>query len=259
MKGGRFSLLRSRVQKLDDIATSTYRGTPDDLARFAFAIAHAVHAEAPQAGDISGSEGFLANAIATALKNAERPLIVSGTGCRSEAIIQAAANIALALSTVGRTPKLSYIVPECNSLGVMLMGGGSSEEVIALNKTQADTVVILERDLYELAARSSVDSFLSRIRNVIVLDCLPSETASKARLLLPSATFAEGDGTLVNNEGRAQRFYRVFPPSGDVRDSWRWIIDMLKAAGKTDAAAWNTIDDIGKAMANSLPLFRVVT
>ncbi|MGO9952756.1 MAG: NADH-quinone oxidoreductase subunit NuoG [Dissulfurispiraceae bacterium] len=244
--------------KLDDIATSTYRGTPEDLARFGFAIAHAVHAEAPQAGDISGSEGFLANAIATALKNAERPLIVSGTGCRSEAIIQAAANIALALSTVGRTPKLSYIVPECNSLGVMLMGGGSSEEVIASNKTQADTVVILERDLYELAPRSSVDSFLSRIRNVIVLDCLPSETASKARLLLPSATFAEGDGTLVNNEGRAQRFYRVFPPSGDVRDSWRWIIDMLKAAGKTDAAAWETIDDIGNAMANSLPLFRAL-
>jgi NADH-quinone oxidoreductase subunit G len=138
----------------------------------------------------------------------------------------------------------------------MLLGGGSIEEAISSVETHADTVVILERDIYDLAEKSSVDEFLSKIKNVIALDCLPSKTASKAGLLLPSATFAEGDGTLVNNEGRAQRFYRVLPPTGEVRDSWRWIVDMLKAAGNTDAARWNTIDDIGKSMADSLPLFR---
>ena len=242
--------------KLDDIATSTYRATPDDLARFGFAIAHEVHGEAQQSGEISEAENSLTSEIAAALKNAERPLIISGTGCGSEAVIQAAANIALALNATGRTARLSYIVPECNSIGLMLLGGGSIEEAISSVETHADTVVILERDIYDLAEKSSVDEFLSKIKNVIVLDCLPSETASKAGLLLPSATFAEGDGTLVNNEGRAQRFYRVLPPTGEVRDSWRWIVDMLKAAGNTDAARWNTIDDIGKSMADSLPLFR---
>jgi NADH-quinone oxidoreductase subunit G len=242
--------------KLDDIATSTYRATPDDLARFGFAIAHEVHGEAQQSGEISEAENSLTSEIAAALKNAERPLIISGTGCGSEAVIQAAANIALALNATGRTARLSYIVPECNSIGLMLLGGGSIEEAISSVETHADTVVILERDIYDLAEKSSVDEFLSKIKNVIALDCLPSKTASKAGLLLPSATFAEGDGTLVNNEGRAQRFYRVLPPTGEVRDSWRWIVDMLKAAGNTDAARWNTIDDIGKSMADSLPLFR---
>jgi NADH-quinone oxidoreductase subunit G len=72
---------------------------------------------------------------------------------------------------------------------------------------------------------------------------------------LPSATFTEGDGTLVNNEGRAQRFYRVFASSEIVRDSWSWIIDMLKAAGNPYAAAWSTIDDINKSMAEDVPIF----
>ena len=31
-------------------------------------------------------------------------------------------------------------------------------------------------------------------------------------MVLPAATFAETDGTLVNNEGRAQRFFQVFVP-----------------------------------------------
>lgn len=245
--------------KLDDIATSTYVAAPDDLARFGFAIANALHNGAPLAGELSDTEDSLTNEIATALKNAERPLIVSGTGCGSEAVIQAAANIALALRASGHAPKLSYIVPECNSLGVALLGGGDIGEALTSEKMRADTLVILERDLYELADQSSVDTFLSKFRNVIVLDCLPSETTSKSDLLLPAATFAESDGTFVNNESRAQRSYRVFPSSGEVRESWRWIIDMLKAAGRADAIKWNTVDDIFESMANSMPLFRTAT
>ena len=31
---------------------------------------------------------------------------------------------------------------------------------------------------------------------------------------MPAGTFAESDGTLVNSEGRAQRFFQVFVPAG---------------------------------------------
>ena len=57
-----------------------------------------------------------------------------------------------------------------------------------------------------------VDKFLNAARHVVVLDYLANRTTAKAELVLPTGTFAETDGTLVNNEGRAQRSFAVFPP-----------------------------------------------
>ena len=51
----------------------------------------------------------------------------------------------------------------------------------------------------------------------MVLDHLANQTTDKADLLLPAATFAESDGTLISNEGRAQRFFPVFAPAGGGR------------------------------------------
>ncbi len=35
----------------------------------------------------------------------------------------------------------------------------------------------------------------------------------KAHLVLPASSFAESDGTMVSQEGRAQRYFQVFEPS----------------------------------------------
>ncbi len=64
----------------------------------------------------------LATTIARSLMEAERPLVISGTGCGSESVIQAAANVACALTEKGRKAELCYVMPECNSLGLGLMG-----------------------------------------------------------------------------------------------------------------------------------------
>ena len=58
-----------------------------------------------------------------------------------------------------------------------------------------------------------MDALLGRARHVIVLDHLAHATAAKAEVALPAATFAEAEGTLVNNEGRAQRFFKVLEPA----------------------------------------------
>ena len=102
--------------KLDDVATKTYQASPDDIARLGFAVAHELNPDAPAVQGISDAtlpsslpsregqqtvpsplvgegqgEGdrqkllSLAKEIASALKNAKRPVIVSGTGCMSQA------------------------------------------------------------------------------------------------------------------------------------------------------------------------------
>lgn len=50
-----------------------------------------------------------------------------------------------------------------------------------------------------------------------VLDHLPSLTAKKADLLLPTTALSEGAGTLINNEGRMQAFSQVFSPGEPLR------------------------------------------
>jgi NADH-quinone oxidoreductase subunit G len=242
--------------KLDDVAVTTYRAAPDDLARLGFAIAHLLDPMAPDVDDLPEEECALTMGIAQALHRARRPLVVSGTSCGSEALMQAAANVAWALCDENRRAELCLTVPEANSLGLALLGGNELDAAFrALHDGAADTVVILENDLYRRASVASVDGTLEAARHVIAIDHLVNATTSKAEALFPAGTFAEVDGTLVNNEGRAQRFYKVFVPQGEVKASWRWLRDMMAAAGRAEADLWQTLDDVTGALAQTVDVF----
>jgi len=197
----------------------------------------------------------LAGRIAEALRIAQQPLIVSGTGCRTEAVIEAAANIAQALRRIGRPARIAFTVPECNSVGLAMLGGRTLEDAFAaLLDGAADTVIILENDLYRRAAARDVDAMLSAAKHVIVLDHLENATTGKAEVTLPAATFAESDGTLVNNEARAQRFFQVFVPQNtDIQESWRWFRDAMVDAGRQEFAAWENLDHVIASMAAEFP------
>ncbi|MCL4473312.1 MAG: NADH-quinone oxidoreductase subunit NuoG [Actinobacteria bacterium] len=251
---GPLFLATPAATRIDDIAARTYRAAPDELARLGFSVASLLSNRAPQAEGLTGEALGLAGEIAAALAGAERPLIVSGAGLGSEAVIQAAANVAWALLEKGRPAGLCLTLPEANSMGLALMGGQSLGRVWeAVDSGEADTVIILENDLYRRAAPSLIDRLLAA-SHVIVIDCLKSATVEKAEMVLPAATFAEGEGTLVNSEGRAQRFFRVLPPAGETRESWRWLSDMT--AGSPAAGAWQTLDDVIADLEGALPVFQ---
>jgi NADH-quinone oxidoreductase subunit G len=231
--------------RLDDVATSTYRGSPDDIARFGFAIAHCLDESAPEPADLSEAEKSLANSIAAALVQAKRPLIVSGTSCLSLAVIQAAYNVAKALPAQDR--QLTFTLPECNSLGLAIMGGRPLQQAFdSIKDGLADTVVILENDLYRRASRHSVDGFLEKAAHVVVIDSLENQTVERAELVLPAATFAESEGTLVNNEGRAQRYFPVYPAVDPIRGSWQWLT-------RLENPQWRHHDALTAACASAFP------
>jgi NADH-quinone oxidoreductase subunit G len=237
--------------RLDDVATSTFRGAPADLARLGFAVAHELDAASAAVPDLPDDVGVLARKIAEALKNARRPLVVTGTGCASAAVIQAAANVAWALCRGGHAAELSFAVPECNSLGLGLIGGGTLQDAFeAVEQGAAETVIVLETDLYRRAERAVVDRCLNRARHVVVIDHLLHETARNAEIVLPAAAFTEAEGTLVSNEGRAQRFFQLLVPEGDIQESWRWLRDMLDTSGRD--SGWTRLDDVTAACAKAL-------
>jgi NADH-quinone oxidoreductase subunit G len=246
--------------RLDDVATQTYHAAPDDLARLGFAVAQALSPEAPPVMGLPDEVRASAGRIARALQEAERPLIVSGVSGGSEAVIQAAANVAWALCGNGHAAELCLAVPECNSLGLGLMVGVSLDAAFkAVQDGAADAVIILENDLYRRADAARVDAFLGAAKHVVVIDHLATATTSKADVVLPATTFAEGDGTLVNNEGRAQRSYRVFVPEGDVQESWRWVRDIFQALGRGEGQLWHNLDEVSAAVAEAMPVFQPIT
>ncbi len=57
---------------------------------------------------------------------------------------------------------------------------------------------------------------------------------------------------MINNEGRAQRFFRALNPDPILQESWRWIRDIMIAGGDENAKAWKALDDICDAVLNSL-------
>ncbi|WP_460148943.1 NADH-quinone oxidoreductase subunit NuoG [Pseudomonas sp. S3_E10] len=250
--------------KLDDIAEECVHAAPDDLARIGFAVAHALDAGAPAVDGLDAEAVALAQRIADALLAAKRPLIIAGTSLGSKALIEAAANIAKALKLRDKNGSISLVVPEANSLGLAMLGGESVDAALqAVTDGRADAIVVLENDLYTRTDAAKVDAALSAAKVLIVADHQKTATSDRAHLVLPAATFAEGDGTLVSQEGRAQRFFQVFDPkymdaSILVHEGWRWL-HALRATLLNQPIDWTQLDHVTAAVASSAPqLARIV-
>ncbi|MCS4258271.1 NADH dehydrogenase subunit G [Pseudomonas protegens] len=250
--------------KLDDVAEECVHAAPDDLARIGFAVAHAIDASAPAVEGLDSEALELAKRIADALLAAKRPLIISGTSLGSKALIEAAANIAKALKLREKAGSISLIVPEANSLGLAMLGGESVDAALqAVIDGKADAIVVLENDLYTRTDAAKVDAALNAAKVVIVADHQQTATVERAHLVLSAASFAEGDGTLVSQEGRAQRFFQVFDPtyldaSIMVHEGWRWL-HALRSTLLNKPVDWTQLDHVTAACAASTaPLASIV-
>lgn len=250
--------------RLDDVATQCVHAAPADLARIGFAVAHAIDPSAPAVEGLDSEAAELVKAIADALLAAKRPLIVSGASLGEKALIEAAANIASALKNREKNGSISLVVPEANSMGLALLlgeelGGKSVDAALeALTAGQADAVVVLENDLYRRADAAKVDAALAAAQVVIVADHQQTATVERAHLVLPAASFAEGDGTLVSQEGRAQRFFQVYDPTYYdanilVREGWRWL-HALHSTLEGKSVDWTQLDQVTAAVADSSSL-----
>jgi len=78
-----------------------------------------------------------------------------------------------------------------------------------------------------------VKDALMKLDFLVVQDIFLSETAQLAHVVLPSATFAEKDGTFTNTERRVQQVRKAIEPIGNCKPDW-WIIRQIarKMGGK---------------------------
>ena len=244
--------------RLDDIAAWTYRAPVEDQARLGFAIAHALDDSAPAVDGLSQDLKGKVDVIVQALAGAKKPLIISGTNAGSMEIIQAAANVAKALKGRGADVGVTMVARAVNSVGLGMIGGGSLEEALdELESGAADAVIVLENDLHRHASAARVDAALAKAPLVMVVDHQRTAIMDKAHLVLSAASFAESDGTVVNNEGRAQRFFQVYDPAYyDAKtvmlESWRWL-HSLHSTVNNRQVDWTQLDHVIDAAIAALP------
>ncbi|URJ29911.1 NADH-quinone oxidoreductase subunit NuoG [Blochmannia endosymbiont of Camponotus sp.] len=217
--------------KLDDIAVLTYYDSVQNQARFGFAIAHALDNTAPAVKDFDCKFNDKLDIAVQKLMEARKPLIISGSNAGSKELIASAVNIALALKNRGSDVGITFVVSEVNSMGLVMLSKKSLDTAlidICSSHTSSIGLIVLENDLYRHATAAQVNAALNKINYLIVLDHQYNLIQEKANLVLSVSSFAESDGTVINYEGRAQRFFSLYKPqvyerSTVILESWRWL------------------------------------
>ncbi|KRG36287.1 NADH-quinone oxidoreductase subunit NuoG [Psychrobacter sp. P11G3] len=139
-------------------------------------------------------------------------------------------------------------VPDANSIGVCMLGGQSVEELLA---TDYDVVVVAENQLTDAIDANKLTQLLTD-KTVIALDHQLLDWHKDVDIVLPAASFAEADGTLISAEGRAQRFFQVYDneyyhPMSSIKEGWRWIHAVHSSIEGRDVD-WTQLDDVINAL-----------
>lgn len=98
---------------------------------------------------------------------------------------------------------------------------------------------------------------LGKLDFLVVQDIFLTETAREAHVVLPSAAFAEKEGTFVNTERKVQLVRKALEPPGEAREDWRILSDLSARLGfKMD---YGGPRDIMKEIADLTPSYRGIT
>jgi NADH-quinone oxidoreductase subunit G len=85
----------------------------------------------------------------------------------------------------------------------------------------------------------------------VVAELFPTETVLHADVVLPSAAYAEREGTFTNLERRLQKLEAVKAPKGTSREAW-YICAGIAAALGTDWK-WDSFDDVWADLKKEVP------
>ncbi|WP_020674782.1 NADH-quinone oxidoreductase subunit NuoG [Geopsychrobacter electrodiphilus] len=207
---------------------------------------------------VTAAAGVSADAIkqsAKELVSAENAAILLAYGlpytAYSRELGLAAANLALLTGIAGRSGSGLYlcgeksnsqgaidqqILPAAGALGVSGMLKSASEgKLKALYVTGEDMLV-------SYPDKGLVEKALDKTPFVVVQDLFLSETASKADVVLPAASFAEKSGTFTNAERRIQRLHPGIKSPGQAKTDFAIFQALLTGFGAavpaTEAAAF---------------------
>jgi predicted molibdopterin-dependent oxidoreductase YjgC len=76
-----------------------------------------------------------------------------------------------------------------------------------------------------------VEAALAGVEGLVFQGPTAHATSGRAHVILPTAVYAEREGTWTNVDGRVQRFWRAIPPRGEARADWEILAAVAAALG----------------------------
>ncbi|QCI22042.1 NADH-quinone oxidoreductase subunit NuoG [Buchnera aphidicola] len=258
-------IMHTHESKLDDIAEWCYFGPIYKQVNLSCAIAYELDKNLPEVMNLDCMLKEKASLIANRLLSSKKSLIISGSHSFDSSIIKSAINIAESIkkNDINHHVGLTFLTASSNSLGLGLISGMSLDSALkSIKEKQADAVIFMEYDLYRFISKHDCDSFFEKKENIITLDHQYTKTYRQSGLTLPSKNFAESSGTIVNFEGRAQRFFQVYDPmfydnKNCLFESWKWL-HYIKSKIDKKKVSWFNLDDVIQACVKKYPIFNEI-
>ena len=140
-----------------------------------------------------------------------------------------------------------------NTAGLVAQGlstdGGRSIVDSAL-ADEVDTLVLLRTDLAQICSAGELESLGEKVKKVLVFDTHYGPSVEIADLVLPIASFAEGEGSFTNRHGRVQRVQQALEGAGQARPAWQILSDLRSAkAADGEMTAAGVFDELCQSQA----------
>ncbi|GAA5023388.1 molybdopterin oxidoreductase family protein [Actinopolymorpha pittospori] len=136
-------------------------------------------------------------------------------------------------------------------------GPSATELLDALGRPEGPRALLVfgTNPVVSAPAAGRVEERLASLDLLVVADLVLSETAALADVVLPSAQWAEEDGTMTNLEGRVIRRRRLRPPPAQVRTDLEILAGLARALGHDaaiDTDPERVFDELGRASAGGV-------
>lgn len=244
--------------------------------------------------EVTGIASTVIPEVARLLAGSNTASIVYGNGITQYTHgtdgVMALANLAMLTGNVGhRAGGIYALQRECNGLGAADMGAIPSflpgfqsvqkEEVVrsfaarwGTSPPSSDGLTAAEiiqqaeqgniKGMYvvgEDLAWSMPDATLTQralasLDFLVVQDMFLTDTARMANVVLPSASFAEKEGTFTNFEGRVQRLGKAIPPVGSSLPDWEILV--MLARKMNCPMAYSTLRHVMDEIEAMVPLYQ---
>ena len=225
-RGAKLIIINSADTKMADAATVNLQGNEISiLKRIAKALIGKGFKADKKLGaavkDVEITEEI--EKAATFIAEAKKPLIFS-----SPALFDASANIALIKG------KVISVGLESNARGVVLMGltteGKTYKEMAGIESGKGQDTKSAVKVLYAVG-EVPLQTRPEGLEFLIVQNSHLSGLARQADIILPSATFLEAAGTIVNYMGRLKYLSKVIEPHGESKSHREIFIALAKVMG----------------------------
>lgn len=145
--------------------------------------------------------------------------------------------------------------------GVKLSGKNGYTLTETINKAYEGVVkglfVLGENPMMSDPDINHVEEALDNLEFLVVQDIFLTETALKADVVLPGATFAEKEGTFSNTERRVQRVRKAIEPIGDAKADWEILCELSTRLGYP--MSYNSAEEIFEEMRSLTPSYAGIT